>query len=134
MHHLRHVSDIARGSIESVKLVAGALIKVTRIEAEPYDDPSQDLDKRHTICFVKDGAEATFFWSAALKVVRMDLVAMPAHGAKNLFAIEDLGRGLSGRVWLCATVTGRVCVLKFPNEKFSRTTRPGMSHPCDLMR
>ena len=38
-----------------------------------------------------------------------------ATGNKYLYAIEDLGRGSSGRVWLSSTQSGAVCVLKFAN-------------------
>jgi hypothetical protein len=42
----------------------------------------------------------------------------------QLLAIEDLGRGSSGKAWLCSTTSTRpsICVLKFSNkagEKFS---------------
>ena len=91
---------------------------MTKNRVTPYVDPFHDIQSRHTICFVKDREMETFYWSTALKNVepKMDYVAMPDRN-KYLYALEDLGRGLSGRVWLCSTTSGRVCVLKSPNNK-----------------
>jgi hypothetical protein len=43
----------------------------------------------------------------------------PNRNTKNLIALEDLGRGASGKAWLCATLPtpySSACVLKFDNN------------------
>lgn len=48
----------------------------------------------------------------------VDFNKFPAKNVKNLVALEDLGRGSTGKAWLCVTVTkprSAACVLKFGN-------------------
>lgn len=116
----RYATAVVNDASAAVRLVASALLKMMRSQPTPYDHPFDFIETRHTITFVKDETNAgVFFWSTALAKTKpqMDYVALPAHNAKYLHAIEDLGRGLTGRVWLCSTTSGRVCVLKFPNRK-----------------
>ncbi len=43
----------------------------------------------------------------------------PSKNVKTLVALEDLGRGSTGKAWLCVTITkprSAVCVLKFDNK------------------
>jgi hypothetical protein len=50
-----------------------------------------------------------------LEKIRFD--KFPNAGVKNLLAVEDLGRGSNGKVWLTTTETFEsVCVLKFDNK------------------
>jgi hypothetical protein len=44
---------------------------------------------------------------------KWDMYATPM---KYLYAIEDLGRGADGRVWLTCTYSEAVCMLKFPKK------------------
>jgi hypothetical protein len=49
----------------------------------------------------------------------VDFNKFPAKNVKNLVASEDLGRGSTGKAWLCVTVTkprSAACVLKFDNK------------------
>ena len=49
----------------------------------------------------------------------VDFNKFPANNVKNLVALEDLGRGSTGKAWLCVTVTkprSAACVLKFDNK------------------
>jgi hypothetical protein len=44
----------------------------------------------------------------------------PNQNTKNLIALEDLGRGATGKAWLCVTLSDQntsACVLKFPNKQ-----------------
>jgi hypothetical protein len=44
----------------------------------------------------------------------------PNRNTKNLIALEDLGRGATGKAWLCATLStpySSACVLKFHNNQ-----------------
>jgi hypothetical protein len=53
-------------------------------------------------------------------VQRVNFNNFPHPNTKTLLAIEDLGRGSSGRCWLCATTSASnaaVCVLKFRNDE-----------------
>jgi len=46
------------------------------------------------------------------------------NNVKTLVALEDLGRGSTGKAWLCVTVTkprSAPCVLKFDNNKHSQS-------------
>jgi hypothetical protein len=48
----------------------------------------------------------------------VDYNKYPSKNVKNLIALEDLGRGSTGKAWLCVIVTkfsSSVCVLKFDN-------------------
>eukprot|EP01039_Chlorochromonas_danica_P011404 gene11404-12745_t len=49
----------------------------------------------------------------------VDFNKFPGKTVKTLVALEDLGRGSTGKAWLCATLTkprSAVCVLKFDNK------------------
>jgi hypothetical protein len=74
----------------------------------PYCDPFDKLSQRTILKFTKGGA--TVVWSRLDVAPKWDKVV---HPQKFLFAIEDLGRGASGRVWLVSTSSGAVGVLKF---------------------
>jgi hypothetical protein len=103
------------GGHVALKLLASALIKMTKTRTHPFEHPFANLENRHTIRFEK-GEDPKIVWSTALRKLtqgQMDYVANPP---KYLYAIEDLGRGADGRVWLTSTCTGRVCVLKFVNS------------------
>ena len=75
-------------------------------------------------CLLKfhKGISAVTFHPAAyddiLPMVNFD--KYPAKNVKNLVALEDLGRGSTGKAWLCVTVTrprSAACVLKFDNKE-----------------
>jgi hypothetical protein len=50
---------------------------------------------------------------------RVNFDQYPRSTTKTLLALEDLGRGSSGKAWLCATtsMTSAVCVLKYHNKQ-----------------
>jgi hypothetical protein len=51
---------------------------------------------------------------------RVDFNKFPRSNTSALIALEDLGRGSTGKAWLCVTVTtphSSVCVLKFSNRQ-----------------
>jgi hypothetical protein len=55
-------------------------------------------------------------------VASIDFSRFPRSNVSTLLAIEDLGRGSTGKAWLCATITkprSSVCVLKFDNKQIS---------------
>ena len=95
----------------AVKAIASAILKMSKTERRPYSDPFQDLDKRSLLKFEK-GDNASVFWTRLTLTngPQWDKVANPTRW---LFAIEDLGYGAHGRVWLCCSSGGAVCVLKF---------------------
>ena len=50
----------------------------------------------------------------------MDFNKFPNERVKTLLALEDLGRGSTGKAWLCVSLTeshSAACVLKFDNRK-----------------
>lgn len=75
-------------------------------------------------CLLKfhKGISAVTFHPAAYKDIQplVDFDKYPAKNVKNLVALEDLGRGSTGKAWLCVTVTkprSAACVLKFDNKE-----------------
>jgi hypothetical protein len=98
---------------EAIRAIAAAICKMQASTQVPFSNPFDRLNDRTLLKFEK-GDGKSVFW-ARLKDVspRWDIVAAPR---KFLYAIEDLGRGADGRVWLTATSGGAVCVLKFSLE------------------
>jgi len=50
---------------------------------------------------------------------KVDFNKFPRSNTKTLIALEDLGRGSTGKAWLCVTLSkprSAVCVLKFDNK------------------
>jgi hypothetical protein len=61
--------------------------------------------------------EQSPFWSRDLKdLVKPKWDDMKVLGAKHLYAVEDLGHGENGRVWLMATSSGYIYVLIIPRS------------------
>jgi hypothetical protein len=98
---------------EAIRAIAAAICKMQASTQVPFSNPFDRLNDPTLLKFEK-GDGKSVFW-ARLKDVspRWDIVAAPR---KFLYAIEDLGRGADGRVWLTATSGGAVCVLKFSLE------------------
>lgn len=70
--------------------------------------------------FHKEISAVTFHPASYEDVLPLvDFNKFPAKNVKNLVALEDLGRGSTGKAWLCVTLTkprSAVCVLKFDNK------------------
>ena len=111
---LVHASRIYRkddGGYLVARTVASAIIKMSKAKRQPYETPFDQLSNRSLLKFEK-GVDATVLWTR-LKLrngPRWDKVASPK---RFLYAIEDLGHGAHGRVWLPSTSGGAVCALKF---------------------
>ena len=74
-------------------------------------------------CLLKfhKGSSAVTFHPMSHEVLypMVDFDKFPSKNVKTLVALEDLGRGSTGKAWLCVTVTkprSAVCVLKFDNK------------------
>jgi hypothetical protein len=74
-------------------------------------------------CLLKfhKGIHAVTFHQVSYDAVHsmVDFNKFPNKNVKTLVALEDLGRGSTGKAWLCVTVTqphSAVCVLKFDNK------------------
>jgi hypothetical protein len=74
-------------------------------------------------CLLKfhKGSHAITFHPVSYDVVHshVDFNKFPQRNVKTLVALEDLGRGSTGKAWLCVTVTqpcSACCVLKFDNK------------------
>ena len=92
----------------------------------PFTTPFDRLPERTLLKFVKGEGEGAF-WARLDTEPRWDKVGSPK---KYLFAIEDLGRGADGRVWLTSTASGAVCVLKF-----SIDDKPNkLDHECTMWK
>lgn len=75
-------------------------------------------------CLLKfhKGAQKVTFHPVSYDVVhsQVNFDKFPNKSVKTLVALEDLGRGSTGKAWLCVTVTkprSASCVLKFDNDK-----------------
>lgn len=78
----------------------------------------------HSSCFIKfhkDISAVTFHpISCEDELASVNFGRYPRSNTKTLLALEDLGRGSTGKAWLCATVSklsSAVCVLKFDNKQ-----------------
>ena len=76
--------------------------------------------------FHKDMFAVTFHPATHEEIYPMvNFNKFPNKTVKTLVALEDLGRGSSGKGWLCASITqshSAACVLKFDNEDASSFT------------
>ena len=92
-----------------VRAVSSAIKKMLRSDLHPFSNPFDKLAERSILKFIK-GSEKATYWTRLNVKPKWDIVANPK---KFLFAIQDLGRGSDGRVWLTSSSKGSVCVLKF---------------------
>ena len=107
------VSKIYRRSDPNNELsraVTSAILKMLRSSHASVKNLS-DLSNRRLIKFGK-GDNGSSYWA---KLNLKDGVQWNkmAGAAKYLYALQDLGHGAHGRVWLTCTNGGAVCVLKF---------------------
>ena len=94
-------------------LVASALCKMLQAPTEP---PRLVSRQRHYI----ELSEDSWFWVKLEADFQLKPGAMPAPHAKHLLLLADLRGGVEGRLWLAATVTGAVCVVKFAKDGNAR--------------
>jgi hypothetical protein len=110
-----------------------------------FDHPFDNVKLRTLLRFEKDSDSELVVWSTTLASSlfpketasksaathyprgRMDVVA---GGNKYLYAVEDLGRGSSGRVWLVSAHRGAVCVLKFANTANATAAERALRAEC----
>lgn len=94
-----------------------ALTRMSRARAGHYDLRSSIFMFK----LRKDTISLTWHPASYDDVVkRVNFDKFPRTNTKTLLAIEDLGRGSSGRCWLCATTSASnaaVCVLKYRNRE-----------------
>ena len=133
------VSDVYRWDAPNnaaLRMLMSALVKMNELSSQriPLKDPFERLWERRLIQFVR--GDKSFFWSGDLKLmtaddVDWDSVVRMKRSDKYVYAVEDLGRGADGRVWLAvalrtkttrslfaAKTTSTLCplVLKFGNK------------------
>lgn len=107
-----HVSKIfhrggPQGEVQ--RALTSILLKMLQSKHTPVN-PS-DLANRRLIKFEKGPSGSAYWCRLKLeKGVQWNRIANPQ---KFLYALEDLGHGAHGRVWLACTSSGSVCVLKF---------------------
>ena len=111
--------DAAAEKIYLGQVIATCLTRMSHARSQYYSFPQRHLLRFHR------GSLKKFTWMAAaccdsstttiLEKIRFD--KFPNALVKNLLAVEDLGRGSNGKVWLTTTETFKsVCVLKFDNK------------------
>lgn len=62
---------------------------------------------------------------------KLNLSRFPSSNTTKLLALEDLGRGATGKAWFCVTLSSQsasVCVLKFHNSNKSLVNEKAMWH------
>ena len=115
-HRVLHVSKIYNRADDShlaMRAIAAALCKMTKAKQNPFNDPFDRLTERMLLRFTK-GNSRSIHWCRMGRLEGEGKWNKYANPKKYLYAIEDLGRGSDGRVWLTCTSSGAVCVLKFP--------------------
>lgn len=94
---------------ELSRAVTSALLKMLRSSHAQVD--LSDLSNRRLIKFEK-GDKGSSYWTPLNLDNGIQWNKM-AGATKYLFALQDLGHGAHGRVWLACTSGGAICVLKF---------------------
>ena len=105
-----------------VRAIAAPVFKMLRSDVHPFSTAFENLDQRSILKFVKGSEKKRVVWTRLTAMEpKWNSVAVPK---KYLFAIEDLGRGADGRVWLTCSSSGAVCVLKFAlSDKLEETQK-----------
>ena len=116
--HVSEIYDRAAGNHLAMRAIAAALCKMTKAKQNPFDDPFDKLKERMLLRFTK-GNSRSIHWCRMGRLEGNGKWNKYANPKKYLYAIEDLGRGSDGRVWLMCTSSGAVCVLKFPINTMS---------------
>jgi len=115
-HRVLHMSKIYKRTDDghfAMRAIAAALCKMTKAKQNPFNDPFDKLTERMLLRFTK-GTSRSIHWCRMGRLEGEGKWNKYASPKKYLYAIEDLGRGSDGRVWLTCTSSGAVCVLKFP--------------------
>ena len=97
-----------------MRLIASALLKMSKLRAFPRLDVSNVKDKRF-LKFVKGQTPLAIEGLEGNLTIHWD--RSPRANTKHMYALEDLGRGADGKVYLAATTSGSICVLKFSRSK-----------------
>lgn len=110
-----NVMNIHKDPILVLQNLCSALNLMSTVHLRHTNKLSRCLLKFH-----KDSVSVTFHPACYEDVYSMvDFDKFPSSNTKTLIALEDLGRGSTGKAWLCVTVTklsSAVCVLKFDNK------------------
>lgn len=140
IHSIDEVIDASLDLEDEVTHEMDRLLCTTRV-MNIYEDPicvlqhlcsafqlmSNKAHLHHTVklprCLLKfhKGVHAVTFHPVSYDAVhsKVDFNKFPNKNVKTLLALEDLGRGSTGKAWLCVTLTkphSASCVLKFDNK------------------
>lgn len=108
-----------------IQYIYTALVRMTQVRIDYYQ-------QYNYLCgFILHKGNDSITWHsknqqlAALNVNNIDGHTFPRSDTTNLFALEDLGRGASGKVWLMCTLSPNpgICVLKFANDPVNAQTK-----------
>jgi hypothetical protein len=113
--HMTRVMNIFKDSICVLQHLCGAFQLMSKAHSHHTANLPRCLLKFHK------GIHAVTFHPVPYEVVnsKVDYDKFPNKNVKTLVALEDLGRGSTGKAWLCVTVTqpcSASCVLKFDNK------------------
>ena len=97
-----------------LRYLYSALIRVCQVEWH------WRATAEHPQCFFmlhKGDREAITWYPASITIDSIQRDKFPRSDATKLLALEDLGRGRSGKAWLMCTPSRAICVLKFGNKR-----------------
>lgn len=130
--HTTEVMNIHRDRIRVLQHLCGALQLMAKTESSYHMSKHHNHNDNHNhnhigtlprcvIKFHKRIETVTYHEASVDSVLAMvDFNKFPSNNTKTLVALDDLGRGATGKAWLCATVTkprSASCVLKFDNKR-----------------
>jgi hypothetical protein len=110
------VMNIHSDPIDVLNHLCGALLLMSTSQLH-----DRGLISRCLLRFHKDTTMVSYHsatYDQVFSTVNFD--RFPNRNTKNLIALEDLGRGATGKAWLCVTMStpnSSACVLKFHNNK-----------------
>jgi hypothetical protein len=114
--HTTTVMNIHDDPIVVLTHLCGALLLMSTSQLRNRVSISRCLLRFH-----KDSPMVSYHSATYEDVYRtVNFCRCPNRNTKNLIALEDLGRGATGKAWLCVTLStpsASACVLKFHNTK-----------------
>mmetsp|Transcript_20249 Transcript_20249/g.20954 ORF Transcript_20249/g.20954 Transcript_20249/m.20954 type:complete len:586 (+) Transcript_20249:63-1820(+) len=112
--HSTRVMNIYEEPVVVLQHLCGAFQLMSKSHLHQKNNLSRCLMKFH-----KNETLITFHPATYEEVrAKVNFNRTPNKNTKNLIALEDLGRGSTGKAWLCVTTSERssACVLKFHNN------------------
>lgn len=126
------VMNIRTDLCKVLQVVCSAFLLMSRSRLHHRANLSRCLLKFHK------GVQTVTFHPASHEDIQpmVNFDKFPGKNTKTLIALEDLGRGSTGKAWLCVTITkprSAACVLKFDNKCTTSTSLRGEKELWNLL-